>query len=62
MLGGGYEAPVIPGEHWDVVKAGTNFVLIPIINCSIVDALNDIRTAPEGTIRIECLMLQLLPK
>ena len=62
MLGGGYEAPVIPGEHWDVVKAGTNFVLIPIINCSIADALNDIRTAPEGTIRIECLNASVIAR
>ena len=55
MLGGGYELPVIPGEHWDVVRAGdVNLVLIPKIDCAIVNALNDIRTAIEGTIHIEC--------
>jgi hypothetical protein len=62
MLGGGYEPPVIPGEHWDVVRAGTNFILIPIINCSIVNALNDIRTAFEGAIRIECLNASVIAR
>ncbi len=63
MSDGGYELPVIPGEHWDVVRAGdVNLVLVPKINCSIVDALNDIRTASEGTIRIECYTASVIAK
>ncbi|MEI7493402.1 MAG: hypothetical protein WCJ92_02250 [Alphaproteobacteria bacterium] len=62
MPGGGYEPPVIPGEHWEVVKSGTSSVLIPIIDCSIVDALNDIRTAPEGTIRTECYTASVIAR
>lgn len=62
MSGGGYEPPVIPGEHWDVVKSGASSVLIPIIDCSIVDALNEIRTAPEGAIRTECYTATIIAR
>jgi len=63
MSDGGYELPVIPGEHWGVVRAGdVNLVLVPKINCSIVDALNDIRAASECTIRIECFNASIIAR
>ncbi len=67
LLSGGYEPPVIPGGHWDVVSfavrsGAVNLFLVPKIDCAIVDALNDIRTAPEGTIRIECYTASVIAK
>ena len=51
----------IPG-NWDLIHTHYGHFLVPKIDCSIDDALNDIRTATEGTIFAECTNAALIAK
>ena len=51
----------IPG-NWDLIHTDYGDFLVPKIDCSIDDALNDIRTATEGTIFAECTNAALIAK
>jgi hypothetical protein len=51
----------IPG-NWDLIHTNYGDFLVPKIDCSIDDALNDIRTATEGTIFAECANAGIIAK
>ncbi len=51
----------IPG-NWDLIHTHYGDFLVPKIDCSIDDALNDIRTATEGTIFAEFANAALIAK